>query len=1093
MVPSNAIDEKFTVYQNCIPIIEKQILENVKFVVLPFEIEMIRSSTNLFLLRVMAMNFKLLNVNQKNNSINIAENVIWTLCQSEQCYESVIAVRRKQNWLCEKCRQSVVHQSPLVHQGENMISKFTRHSYMSSNDLTLKIKSQNKRIKSQKSKICYLEEKMTKLAQNFAQSSLDAVADTSLNVNSIREIFTSASKFASLNQNLVELLKTQVNLERDKKDGVNDGVLSVSVIDKINEVAKFLEEQIHCNAKKFAGKSGSVRYSQSILSLALSVMTRSKSAYEKLRKANIALPCSRQLSHYLKGRKVESGFCISIYENINSAMIDNNSLDRQMILLNDETKIAAGIIYNCKDNSLVGYVDEMLDFNEIHKMFVEDVNKNTISIPAKYCNQWIVRSIYTNIIHVCEYFLSNAPIAGNVLRSQLYQVLLHCEMIAMVFIHAVMADGGGGNSSMNKLVRKSPNSRFMDHPYVTSRKIFLLNCTAHEIKSIRNALLHSGETECNSKESSFTRSFLYKGKPMVWRAVQTLYDLDKVNHHGGLSSTNLTNEIVNKVDGYAAMNVENAKIVFEDKTIAFLLSYAEQILKINVKEVPNVIKDSFLKVNHKSISLTNGDYLWKCRELMIKSSNWPSTLFNPLPTSEFLCVINSLFNSLLLNKNVQIDIDNIANIRGHCDNIFAEFFTPWETESIQRKNVKEPHANKRFLAAVTIEQLKNSIFGFLDFCEYMISIYPGNYLRALLSTSSILENLFSVLKNMSHGLIFNATQYNHCIAVYDSSTAGKELSKTNVGHEIDEQNAMTSRGLETDTKRNATEEKIIKNIHTYYERRAKIIIFNLSNSHEVLDEISHPDLNEADILHDNLFDLEINFLDYNNSAQFYDEFIDEDDDVNEVCTDNQEILESDVVEEEPFLHKYPLGLNDDLSHNNPVISSISATFLEQNRGKSMSDLLLNHCVMLKYAVSLWNNISFGAWFKSIYNIQDELTAAMFELLLWDIVNDMFILEKIYHANKQVAKSTSKLAFERRRRDTAYLEYENSQCIAKKFISFITKSQHTSINHDTLDTATSSDNVHDHPLLGCRMIYSVIFRVLKNIMRKHLELQHFNEK
>lgn len=1069
--------------------IESQIIENVKVIIGDNDSTgKILSETEVYDLQLMAMNYKNLNKISKFN-IGISDSLIWTLCHSEHCSEYVLGTRRKPDWICSTCNKTIVSLE------DDEVSKYKRQDYLSNQEKSSKFVTLTKKVRSQKAKICYLEDKLTRFRQVFADSKSDAISDTTANSSSIAEVFSKASALPTLKQQLIELLETQVRVEKaTKKDKITDE-LTLTVKTKISETALFLEEQIKCNAKKFVGHSSSVRYSQSILSLALSVMTRSKSAYEKLRQANMALPCCRQLSHYVKGRNVESGLCIGIYENLESAL---KSGDRNMILLNDETKIVAGIIYNCKDNSLVGYVDGSLDFNNIHKLFDEDSSKCSVSIPAKYCNQWMVRQVYGTFVHLCEYFLSDAPISGNVLRSQLNHVVLNCELISMIKIHAVMADGGGGNACMNKLVKALPSKSYMIHPYEFSRKIFLNNCTAHELKSVRNALLHSGEISTSKKDSPFTRSFLYNNKPIVWQAIKTTLQLDQVNQLGGLLSTNLTNENVNNIDGFAAMNVEFAKIIFEEKTISFMLANAENVLKVIIPEIPSSIKSSFLKVTSTSRSLTNGDFLWKCRELMKTSENWPRTIFNPLPTLEFLCVINSLFNALMLNKDVQINADNIASIRAHCTTIFEEFFTPWEKESQARVDRKELNANIRYLAKVTIGQLKNAIFGFLDFCDYMIEMYPTKYLRVLLSTSSVLENLFSVFKNMCHGQPFTPTQYNRCVSVYDCSTAGKDISKSNVGNEVDIQPALESRGLETDTKRNATNEKIKSKILLAYSTRACIIIFNVATEDIAeVDLFQYPNIESSEILQDTVFDHEINYLLYCNNSPVEQLLSYDTDDIEDPESNvDEDIIPEDIISPTTITDKYKLGLNENLSSSEPIIPNIPKEFLKLVQDKTMTDVLFKDSIMLKYVISLWDNDVVGSWFQEIYSTTSELVATTFELLLWDIVNDMFILENKYHANKQVAKSTTKLAFERRRRDSYYLEYEMSQCISNKFIYFISKIQttlSTSRNSHTSTSTTLTAVPNSHVLLGCRKIYALIFKILKSELCKFLHVKQSNDK
>jgi hypothetical protein len=288
-----------------------------------------------------------------------------------------------------------------------------------------------------------------------------------------------------------------------------------------------------------------------------------------------------------------------------------------------------------------------------------------------------------------------------------------------------------------------------------------------------------------------------------------------------------------------------------------------------------------------------------------------------------------------------------------------------------------------------------------------------------------------------------------------------------------------------------------------YSDRASIIIFNITTDEIAEEQILHyPSVESNDILHDAVFDQEINYLSYCINSpveQLYsiasDEVIEtdnngDDDDCDDISTPEE------IISPAIFTDKYMLGLNGNLSSNEPIISSIPKEFLKLHQNKSLTEVLLKHYMMLKYTISLWDNEEVGPWFREIYSTSSELVATTFELLLWDIVNDMFILESKYHATKQVAKSTTKLAFERRRRDSYYIEYEMSQCISDKFVAFVNIIQ--SHLEFTSNSTTSTSSIITtpsiiHVLRGCRQIYALIFKVLKSELCKYLYFKQSNDK
>ena len=79
-------------------------------------------------------------------------------------------------------------------------------------------------------------------------------------------------------------------------------------------------------------------------------MNRSKTCFNEFGKT-ITMLSTRQTQRYLKGRGINPGTCLEIYENAKDVNVNN---ELTCALLADECKLSGGLIYNSSDNTIIG-------------------------------------------------------------------------------------------------------------------------------------------------------------------------------------------------------------------------------------------------------------------------------------------------------------------------------------------------------------------------------------------------------------------------------------------------------------------------------------------------------------------------------------------------------------------------------------------------------------------------------------------------------------------------------------------------------------------------------------------------------------------
>lgn len=281
----------------------------------------------------------------------------------------------------------------------------------------------------------------------------------------------------------------------------------------------FIMEQIAVLTKRLQGKAKTVRFSPTMLQFAMSIYARSRKGYTEVSEL-LHLPSISTLQKLKQASGVHSGMCSSIYRN---ARVRNGNRGGSGLLLCDEMKIQAGMVFCTSNNMVTGFVDDALCMDALCKqLFSGDAQTTTTSSSssssrsrssdggagekldedcvenvnnlAQYVNQWLWRSNVksegdAHLTVQCEYFFSKQPASGAELTAQFHRVLRLLEL-AEFEVHALCSDAGGGNSSMFRYLRETtagsidihwlPDSYVsLAHPMFEQRRIWLFHCSTH--------------------------------------------------------------------------------------------------------------------------------------------------------------------------------------------------------------------------------------------------------------------------------------------------------------------------------------------------------------------------------------------------------------------------------------------------------------------------------------------------------------------------------------------------------------------------------------------------------------------------------------
>ena len=440
-------------------------------------------------------------------------------------------------------------------------------------------------------------------------------------------------------------------------------------------------------------------------------------------------------------------------------------------LIFDEMKLKTGVFWRTSDHTVCGFATA--NQNSTIRSVLSDMIQNggdgtdefyDTSSPAVYVNQWRFRSI-VNVIHNSTFFFNSGSLDGNELLSQMMHVVCGYEKIG-VKIYGIVCDAGGSNRGLFKLLRDglklvlvgvervTPGYVKFKNPFDPTRQIAFFNCSTHNLKNMRNALLDS--------DFRGKRNFQLDGVAFGWKHIREIYDRDREREKKGktVAETHLKFAAVNP-DQWEKMDVALALSIFHQDTIseqalhiATGLGKRESFLEWSRVRPTNPTFDSAFHSNFVSLHRHQMEFL---KNEMPKQFSQDTPWKSKLHTLEYSVATATLFNELFMNKGKKITKQNLEDVRSHVDEALA-FFGRWHTaheialaaERCKEEKYRELKMESHFLSKITYGNVRTAIDGFLEYAYLVLNDPNGpDYVPFLHSNSSVLEALFSQIRSLN--------------------------------------------------------------------------------------------------------------------------------------------------------------------------------------------------------------------------------------------------------------------------------------------------------------------------------------------------------
>ena len=544
-------------------------------------------------------------------------------------------------------------------------------------------------------------------------------------------LFIKANWSQCKNELLKTLLEIQTNGEDDKRDKHFSN-------DDRERLAQYISESISNLMKQINGNESQTRYSSHAINLSMSLFLKNKSMYDELRdKKLMSLPSPRMLYKKQSILKPSPGVDPSSME----FMKDLRQRSTGSIighLMMDEIKLKNGIMWNCKNNEVTGFIHDELNMKDIMMDILGlsvKKNKNNAQMRA-YANQWRFRSTVGHV-HNGFYYYNKGTLSCNDIAEQFIDAIIYYESIG-IQIHGLVCDGGGSNESfLHKIVEKlcfegkiiDMKSVSMIHPFDSTRRIFFWSCGTHSQKATRNNLFRS-----KLKGSKNLRLNKYH---FGWNEVESIYKRDDERFkNNNYKKTDIVKQTI-YLDSFTMMNATYAKQPFTSKTISEVLSYLSVRCCVKFPE-RDLFQSEWHKFNKYSTMLESP--IEKMSTMTVKSE---------YSLLRYQIAIHGIYVERLLNHRWKLTRTNIDKEEEIILSIVS-FFYEWKMDN--NKTTSEDGTDTRdaeryFIAKKTYHNMLSLVHGFIGYARQILNKSETvEYIPALHCNQSSIEGLFSHIR-----------------------------------------------------------------------------------------------------------------------------------------------------------------------------------------------------------------------------------------------------------------------------------------------------------------------------------------------------------
>ena len=249
----------------------------------------------------------------------------------------------------------------------------------------------------------------------------------------------------------------------------------------------FWQEQIKLLQSTKMGR----RYHPQIIRFALSIHSKSPSAYRELRDSGaLVLPSERVRRDYKNYFKPKAGINKENVESLREKASSFSPRQRYIAIIMDEMKIQSNLVFDKVSGDLIGFIDLGDPMTNFACLTDEDP-------VASHALAFLVRGLCTDLKHIIAYFFT-----GNVTSFQLmplfWRTVSVLEMSLKLHVCAAVNDGASPNRKFFRLHSKMAKGMECDVVYKTpniyapSQFIFFFPDSPHLLKTARNCLYNSG-------------------------------------------------------------------------------------------------------------------------------------------------------------------------------------------------------------------------------------------------------------------------------------------------------------------------------------------------------------------------------------------------------------------------------------------------------------------------------------------------------------------------------------------------------------------------------------------------------------------------
>ena len=326
------------------------------------------------------------------------------------CEYFSISHRHHDNKLCSSCQKD---RSGGKHNEKRIVTTPNRKRSFSSLSPRDKVSAYSKSeqdVKNMKKKCNILTERMK------AKSTKIQFEDNSSAKNMMKEVIAHLQKDWGKTKD--DVMKMMVELKFGE-----DGSETVAIEER-KDCAKYITDNIKNMSLQLNGRSKQSRYSSHILNVSLAMYMRSKGSYNDLRKScAIKLPCANTVQNLTQSFKVREGFDRNVNFLLDLEKGKNGNTVKGHLMM-DEIKLKNGVLWNCSNNTVTGFVMEELNTTNMLKeiLGMNDSKKDSTKQLAVYANQWRFRST-RGLTHNSNYYYNTGGLDGNMILSQFIDVI----------------------------------------------------------------------------------------------------------------------------------------------------------------------------------------------------------------------------------------------------------------------------------------------------------------------------------------------------------------------------------------------------------------------------------------------------------------------------------------------------------------------------------------------------------------------------------------------------------------------------------------------------------------------------------------------